>query len=299
MTGSIAVRKTYKLYIGGKFPRSESGRTLELTDATGRFWANIALASRKDLREAVLAASGAQPGWAAATPYLRGQILYRVAEVLAGRVDQFAAELVSAGEAADTAVATELVGEAIDRWVWYAGWADKLAQVAGTVNPVAGPFLNISRPEPVGVVGALCPDAGGFSALANIVPSILVGGNSVVLVVPPRLAPVAITLAETLATSDVPGGVVNVLTGSAAELGPWLAGHETVDALDLSGALGAEAPGATLRDLEILAARTLTRVYREPTATPGAAPDWRAEPLGANRALAFTETKTVWHPAGR
>jgi len=268
--GRIAVRKTYKLYIGGAFPRSESGRSFEVTGAGGGFLANAALASRKDARDAVVAARKAFPGWSGATAYNRGQVLYRVAEVLEGRRAQFADEVrLAVGGSHKSAFAE--VDAAVDRWVWYAGWSDKLAQVRGGANPVAGPYFNFSLPEPTGVV------------------AVLVSGNTVVVVASEKYPLPAVTLAEVLATSDVPGGVVNLLTGRVAEIAPWLASHMDVNAIDLAGALGA--PGALADDLAVAAAENLKRVVRLPVS------DWTAEP-GLDRMIATLETKTVWHPLG-
>ena len=283
-TTRLDVPKTYKLFIGGAFPRSESGRVTEVRDGEGRFVANVAKASRKDAREAVRAARKAQPGWAGATAYNRGQVLYRVAEVLEGRKAQFVDEL-QRTEGLSAARARSQVEEAIDLWVWHAGWTDKIAQVAGSANPVAGPYFNISVPEPTGVVAIVAPQSQGLLGLTSVVAPALVMGNAVV-VVPAASSPlVAISLAEVLATSDLPGGVVNVLTGDPAELAPWLAGHADVNALDL--------PGAGDLDwvaLEVAAADTLKRVIRP---EPGLAPET------PQRILALTETKTVWHTKSR
>jgi acyl-CoA reductase-like NAD-dependent aldehyde dehydrogenase len=279
----LSIPKTYKLSIGGAFPRSESGRTYEVTTPKGGFLANAALASRKDARDAVVAARAAQSGWAGATAYNRGQVLYRVAELLEGRRDQFVEEL-RASEGASAAAATKQVDAAIDAWVWYAGWTDKYSQVAGSGNPVAGPFFNISVPEPTGVVAAIAPQGvpgGSLLGFVTTVAPILVAGNTVVVIADEKRPLSAISLAEVLATSDVPGGVVNVLTGSPAELAPWLAGHADVNALDLAGAGALD-----WVDLEIAAADTLTRVLPPEAGLPG---------LSLNRILAFTETKTVWH----
>ena len=299
----LDVRKTYKLYIGGKFPRSESGRTYEVRSAAGAFLANAALASRKDARDAVKAALAAQPKWAAATAYNRGQVLYRVAEVLEGRREQFVAEVADAeGLAAESASA--VVDAAIDRWVWYAGWSDKIAQVAGNANPVAGPYFNLSVPEPTGVVAVVAPQASSLLGLVSVVAPVIVSGNTCIVVASQERPLPAITLTEVLGTSDLPGGVVNVLTGSTAEVTPWLASHEAVRALDLAGATGL--PGGELLDwgaFEAAAAPTLTRVVRPagdlPSTEPAVEPDWTAPPPGPARILAFTETKTVWHPKGR
>jgi acyl-CoA reductase-like NAD-dependent aldehyde dehydrogenase len=273
MSERVAVRKTYKLFIGGKFPRSESGRSYHVQQA------NVALSSRKDVRDAVVAARAAVKGWAGATAYNRGQILYRVAEMLEGRRDQFIGLDVPAAE----------VDEAIDRWVWYAGWADKLAQVYGNANPVAGPFFNVSTPEPTGVVGVVAPGESALLGLVSVVAPAIVSGNTVVVLAAEERPLPAVTLAEVLATSDLPGGVVNVLTGRVAETAPWLAGHMDVNAIDLTGVDDA----ALARTLEENAADNLKRVVRAP-ATPI---DWTADP-GIGRMTAFLETKTVWHPKG-
>ena len=279
----VAVRKTYKLFIGGAFPRSESGRSYVVTSAGGDFLANAALASRKDVRDAVVAARKAFPGWAGATAYNRGQVLYRIAELLEGRRDQFVAE-VRDGALGDAAE----VDAAIDRWVWYAGWADKLAQVHGNANPVAGPYFNLSAPEPTGVVGVVAPPESALLGLVSVVAPVIVSGNTaVVLAAEDRPLP-AITLAEVLATSDLPGGVVNILTGRVVETAPWLAGHLDVNALDLTGAADPELATA----LEADAAENLKRVRRRVRDA-----DWYAEP-GLDRMTAFLETKTVWHPKG-
>jgi acyl-CoA reductase-like NAD-dependent aldehyde dehydrogenase len=263
----LAVRKTYKLYIGGAFPRSESGRTY-LVDGD-----NVALASRKDVRDAVTAARKAQAKWAGATAYNRGQVLYRVAEMIEGRRAEFEALGVDGAE----------VDAAIDRWVWYAGWSDKIAQVWGSANPVAGPYFNLSSPEPTGVVGVVAPAS--LLGLVSVVAPAIVTGNTVVVLAPGPQA--AVTLAEVLATSDVPGGVVNILTGRPAETAPWLASHDDVNALDLTGV---DDP-VLAADLERSAAGNLKRVLR-----PGAG-DFAADP-GLHPMTALLETKTVWHPKG-
>ncbi|MBD5787060.1 aldehyde dehydrogenase family protein [Cellulosimicrobium terreum] len=292
----LGVRKTYKLYVGGKFPRSESGRTYEVLDAKGRFLANVAQGSRKDAREAVLAARSAQAGWAGATAYNRGQVLYRVAEVLEGRRDQLVAE-VAAGEGLTARQAELAVSEAIDRWVWYAGWTDKVAQVAGAANPVAGPYFNISSPEPTGVVVVLAPQRSSLLGLVSTIAPPLVMGNAVVVVASEDRPVPAVTLAEVLATSDVPGGVVNVLTGRTKELAPPLASHMDVNAIDLGGAVDAD--GVGWGELEAAAADSVKRVLRPALDRRGndAEPDWTQAPL-PQRILAYTETKTVWHPKG-
>jgi len=288
VSARLEVRKTYKLFIGGTFPRSESGRTYEVRSADGAFLANAALASRKDARDAVVAARKAQPGWAGATAYNRGQVLYRVAELMEGRRAQFVEE-VAAGEGLRAKAAEAAVDAAIDRWVWYAGWTDKVAQVAGNANPVAGPYFNLSVPEPTGVVAVLAPQSSSLLGLVSVLAPVLVTGNTAVVVSSEERPLPAITLSEVLATSDVPGGVVNVLTGRAAELAPPLAGHLDVNAIDLTGATHLDWAA-----LEAEAAENLKRVLR-PAETE---PDWAATPDGPRRILAFTETKTVWHPKG-
>ena len=283
----VEVRKTHKLFIGGAFPRSESGRTYEVIDAKGEFLANMAQASRKDARDAVLAARSAFAKWSTATAYNRGQVLYRIAEVMEGRRDQFIAEI-EQGEGASTKKATSQLDAAIDRWVWYAGWADKFAQVIGNTNPVAGPYFNFSIPEPTGVVAAVAPQEHSILGLNSVIAPIITTGNACI-VMPSPVHPIpAITLAECLATSDVPGGVVNILTGAPAEVMPWLAEHANVNALDLTGIIDE----SVAADLERQAAVTVKRV-RPPK--PGA--DWYATPT-LSRIRAFTEIKTVWHPLG-
>jgi acyl-CoA reductase-like NAD-dependent aldehyde dehydrogenase len=286
MADRLEVRKTYKLYLGGAFPRSESGRTYEVTDTKGHFLANAAWASRKDARDAVVAARGAFAKWSGATAYNRGQVLYRVAEVMEGRHGQFVEE-VAAGEGLSHSKATAAVDAAIDRWVWYAGWTDKLAAVLGGTNPVAGPYFDFSFPEPTGVVAVLAPQRSSLLGLVSVLAPVLAGGNTAVVVSSKERPLPAVTLAEVLATSDVPGGVVNVLTGDSAELGPWLAEHADVDALDLAGA------GPVAAELERSAADTIKRVLRAPADEP----DWAADP-GLDRMRPFLETKTVWHPIG-
>jgi acyl-CoA reductase-like NAD-dependent aldehyde dehydrogenase len=284
MSDRVSVAKTYKLYIGGAFPRSESGRSYPVRDAKGGFLANAAQASRKDVRDAVAAARKAFPGWSGATAYNRGQVLYRVAELLEGRREQFVAE-VAAGEGKR---AQSIVDAAVDRWVWYAGWADKVATVLGAANPVAGPYFSFSVPEPTGVVGVLAPQSSSLLGLVSVLAPAIVTGNTAVVVTSQDRPLPAITLSEVLATSDVPGGVVNILTGRTAELAPWLASHADVNALDLTGA-----PETLRTDLERSAAGTVKRVLR----APGTEPDW-ARPPDIRRLRAFLETKTVWHPMG-
>ncbi|MFB9209071.1 aldehyde dehydrogenase family protein [Nonomuraea spiralis] len=277
----LSVRKTYKLYIGGAFPRSESGRSYPVTSPKGDFLANASRASRKDARDAVVAARKAFPGWSGATAYNRGQILYRVAEMLEGRRGQFAEELGTGKKAA-----LEAVDAAVDRLVWYAGWSDKITSVRGAANPVAGPYFNLSSPEPTGVVAVVAP-ADPLLGLVSVVAPVIVTGNTCVVVASEPSPLASITLAEVLATSDLPGGVVNVLTGRQAELAPWLAAHMDVNALDLTGVEDAD---LALR-CEQEAAENLKRVLRP------VHEDWTADP-GIGRMTRFLETKTVWHPAG-
>jgi acyl-CoA reductase-like NAD-dependent aldehyde dehydrogenase len=276
----LTIPKTYKLYIGGKFPRSESGRTYEVLAADGGFLANAAQASRKDARDAVVAARAAVSGWSGATGYNRGQVLYRIAELLEGRRAQFVDEIVS-GEGVTAAAASAQVDRAIDAWVWYAGWADKYVQVAGNGNPVSGPYFNLSTPEPSGVVAVVAPEGSSLLGLVSVIAPAVVTGNTVVVVASGSLPLSAISLSEVLATSDVPGGVINVLTGSAAEIAPWLASHADVNGLDLAGAENLD-----WVELQIAAADTLKRVLTPITGIPAPSLD---------RMLAFTETKTVWH----
>jgi acyl-CoA reductase-like NAD-dependent aldehyde dehydrogenase len=263
--GRLPVKKTYKLFIGGDFPRSESGRTYE---AEGQ---NVARASRKDLRDAVRVARGAQPKWAGMTAYNRGQVLYRVAEMLEARTPEFTT---LTGDEAE-------VNEAVDRFVWYAGWADKLAQVLGSANPVAGPYFNFTVPEPTGVVGVLAPEEPPLLGLVSRLAPVLVGGNTAVVVASQSRPLAAIELAEVLATSDVPGGVVNLLTGRKDELAPVLAAHMDVNALDVTGADG------DVPELERLAADNVKRIVRG-----------SGEEQSAWEIAEFLELKTVWHPMG-
>jgi acyl-CoA reductase-like NAD-dependent aldehyde dehydrogenase len=286
MSERVEVRKTYKLYIGGKFPRSESGRSYEVTDSKGHFLANPALASRKDARDAVVAARAAFAGWSGASAYNRGQVLYRVAEVMEGRREQLVTE-VAAAEGATRRKAELLVDTAVDRWVWYAGWTDKLAQVVGGANPVAGPFFNFSVPEPTGVVAVVAPQRSSLLGLVSVLAPVIATGNTAVVVASRTMPIPAVTLSEVLATSDVPGGVVNILTGAPWEMAPWLASHMDVNAIDLAGS------GLDGVDLEKAAADNLKRVRRPVDADF----DWASEP-GLERLTAFLETKTVWHPVG-
>lgn len=277
----LTVPKTYKLFIGGKFPRSESGRVYPVSTPKGVFVANAAWGSRKDVRDAVVAARAAVSGWSGTTAYNRGQVLYRIAEVLEGRRDQFIEEIVQV-EGVTTKSAEAQVDKAIDLWIWYAGWADKYTQVAGQGNPVSGPYFNLSVPEPTGVVGAIAPQhAGSLLGLVATIAPILVSGNTVV-VVPRHSAPLAaISFAEVMATSDVPGGVVNIVTGDPAELAPWMASHADINAMDLAGA-----GDLNWAELQIAAAETLMRTVEPVEGIPAAS---------LERITAFTEVKTVWH----
>jgi acyl-CoA reductase-like NAD-dependent aldehyde dehydrogenase len=284
----LEVRKTYKLYVGGAFPRSESGRSYQVNDHKGGFLANASLASRKDGRDAVVAARKAFGGWSGRTGYNRGQVLYRVAEVLEGRRAQFVDE-VQHCEGLGKRQAENVVDSSVDRLVWYAGWADKIAQVVGGANPVAGPYFNFSLPDPTGVVAVVAPQDSSLLGLVSVVAPVVVTGNTTVVVSSYRRPLPAVTLSEVLATSDVPGGVVNVLTGDAAEVAPWLASHMDVNAIDLTGVDDRE----LARSLEESAAENLKRVLRAPAGTT----DWTEDP-GIERLTAFLETKTVWHPIG-
>ncbi|MFB8269317.1 aldehyde dehydrogenase family protein [Streptomyces sp. NPDC055955] len=283
----LTVLKTYKLYVGGKFPRSESGRVYEVSDSKGKWLANAPLSSRKDARDAVVAARKAFGGWAGATAYNRGQVLYRVAEMLEGRRDQFVREVADA-EGLSKSKAAAVVDAAIDRWVWYAGWTDKIGQVVGGANPVAGPFFNLSTPEPTGVVAVLAPQKSSFLGLVSVIAPVIATGNTAVVIASETSPLPALLLGEVLATSDVPGGVVNVLSGRTAEIAAPLAAHQDVNAIDLTGA-----DADLARDLEIAAADNLKRV-RRPQAVDT---DWTTDP-GTDRLTSFLETKTVWHPTG-
>ena len=274
----LEVKKTYKLYINGAFPRSESGRIYEVTDAKGNFIANPALASRKDLRDAVVAARAAQPGWAKATAYNRGQILYRIAEMLEGRADQIANEISATSGVTDKKAHEQLMA-AIDRWVWYAGWSDKLAAAFGSTNPVAGPYYNFTIPEAQGVIAVAPKDE--FLAFIDSIAPVITSGNSVIALVPGASAVPAMTFAEVLATSDLPHGVINILTGSHDELAPWAASHMDIDGMDISGI--DKKKRTTLKEA---GAENLKRIHHfDDAQTP-------------SRIYAFMEAKTVWHPIG-
>jgi acyl-CoA reductase-like NAD-dependent aldehyde dehydrogenase len=279
----VSVAKTYKLYIGGAFPRSESGYTFEVTDPSGKFAANAAQASRKDARDAVVAARKAHPGWASATAYNRGQVLYRIAEMLEGRSEQLAEEI-RIQEGVTIVAARKQVQESIDTWVWYAGWADKYSQVVGHQNPVAGPYFGLSVPEPNGVVAAWADSSDkGYSLLGLVhsVAPIIVSGNTVVVGSHPTQPLPAMTFAEVLHSSDVPGGVVNILTGVREGYSSWLAHHKDVNALDLLGA--SELDWA---DLEAAGGETLKRLVT---------PARPVQPVGLERIRAFVDIKTIWH----
>ncbi len=282
----LAVSKTYKLFVGGAFPRSESGRTYQARDTKGNFTANVALASRKDLRDAVVAARKGYAAWSKATAYNRGQVIYRIAEMLEGRRTEFV-ELIMSSTGVSAKVATAEVEAAIDRLVHYAGWTDKLAAVLGSTNPVSSPYFSYSAPEPTGVVGILAPAGSPLLGLISVIAPVIAGGNSCVVIAAEQDPCVAMTFAEVVATSDVPGGVINILTGRIAELAPHLAAHADVNALDLTGA-----DAELRRSLEQAAAQTVKRVY-----VPKGVPDFRAAP-GTARLRAFLEIKTVWHPTG-
>jgi acyl-CoA reductase-like NAD-dependent aldehyde dehydrogenase len=279
MSERLPVRKTYKLFIGGGFVRSESGRY----DRAGDF--NVPRGSRKDVRDAVAAARKAGAPWTARTAYNRGQILYRIAEMLEGRRDQYVAEVADA-EGLSKSKAAAQVDAAIDRWVWYAGWTDKIAQVVGGGNPVAGPFFNLSSPEPTGVVAVLAPQKSSFLGLVSVVAPVIATGNTAVVIASEKSPLPALSLGEVLATSDLPGGVVNVLSGRTAEIAAPLAAHQDVNAIDLAGA-----DEVLAKDLEIAAADNLKRVLRPQPV------DYTKTP-GTDRLTAFLETKTVWHPMG-
>ena len=274
----VDVKKTYKLFINGAFARSESGRVFEVTAKSGDFIANPALASRKDLRDAVTAARAAQSGWAKATAYNRGQILYRIAEMLEGRAEQFESEIALTSQLT-AAKAKAQVTDAIDRWVWYAGWSDKLQAVSGATNPVSGPFFNFSISEPQGVI-AIASDV-SFIDFIDAIAAAVVSGNTAVVLVPGSLAVPAMTFAEVLATSDLPAGVINILTGSLDELAPWAASHMDIDGFDISG-IQKKKHG----ELKVAGAENLKRIH---AFSNGQSP---------SKILAFMESKTVWHSVG-
>jgi len=276
----IDVNKTYKLFIGGAFPRSESGRVYEIKGANKKFIANPSLASRKDLRDAVVAAKSAQPGWANATAFNRGQILYRIAEIMEGRSEQFVDEI-CALEGVTNKVAKTQVEAAIDTWVWYSGWCDKLSSVTGSLNQVSGPFYNFTTPEPLGVVAIFAENKPSLLGVVRTLAPVLAGGNSAVLIASENYPLPAITLSEALATSDVPGGVVNILTGKSVELAPWVGSHMEIDGVDVAGLSKKQE-----EELKLVGADNLKRIFRFN-------PDNHPE-----RILSFMEQKTVWHPIG-
>ena len=276
----IDVNKTYKLFIGGAFPRSESGRVYEIKGANKKFIANPALASRKDLRDAVVVAKAAQSGWANATAFNRGQILYRVAEIMQGRSDQFIDEI-CALEGVTNKLAKTQVEEAIDTWVWYSGWCDKLSSVTGSLNQVSGPFYNFTTPEALGVVAIFAENKPSLLGVVRTLAPVIASGNSAVLIASESYPLPAITLSEVLATSDVPGGVVNILTGKIAELAPWVGSHMEIDGVDVAGLSKKQE-----EELKLVGADNLKRIFRfSPTNHP-------------ERILSFMEQKTVWHPIG-
>ncbi|MEY4657565.1 MAG: hypothetical protein RL466_378 [Actinomycetota bacterium] len=274
----LEVKKTYKLFINGAFPRSESGRVFEVISSKGEFIANPCLASRKDLRDSVTAARAAQHGWAKATAYNRGQILYRIAEMLEGRAEQCASEI-SATSSLTPLKARLLVNEAIDRWVWYAGWSDKLPAISGATNPVAGPYYNFTIPEPLGVVVVCASDS--FIEFIDAIAASVVSGNTVIALVSGGLSVPAMTFAEILATSDLPAGVINLLTGSLDELAPWAASHMDIDGFDISAIAKKKRA-----ELKVAGAENLKRFH---------VADGKLSP---SRILAFMEQKTVWHTVG-
>ena len=276
----IDVKKTYKLFIGGAFPRSESGRTYEVKDAKGNFIANPSLASRKDLRDAVVAARSAHGGWSGATAFNRGQILYRIAEMMEGRTAQFVDEIVAL-EGVTPSTAKKQVEEAIDLWVWYSGWCDKIGSIYGSTNAVSGSFYNFTIPESLGVVTVFAPAKPSLLGLVQSLAPVLAGGNTAIVIASEKYPLSAITLSEALGTSDLPGGVVNILTGSCAELAPWAGSHMDIDGIDASGLSTAQE-----KDLRIAGADNLKRIFRF------------KEAKSPQRVLSFMENKTVWHPIG-
>ena len=276
----IDVKKTYKLFIGGKFPRSESGRSYEINDSKGKFIANPCQASRKDLRDSVVAARGAFAGWSSATAFNRGQILYRIAEIMEGRTAQFVDEIVAL-EGCTPSQAKKQVEEGIDLWVWYSGWCDKISAIYGSTNPVSGSFYNFTVPESLGVVGVFPAPKKSLLNLVEALAPVLAGGNTAVLVASEKLALSAITLSECLSTSDLPPGVVNILTGITSELAPWMASHMDVDGLDATGLSAALEKQSRIDGVD-----NLKRIFRfKESASP-------------ERILSFMENKTVWHPIG-
>ena len=281
----VEIRKTYKLFIGGAFPRSESGRSYEVVDSEGNFVANPAMASRKDARDAVVAARSAFPNWSGATAFNCSQILYRVAELMESRREEFI-DGVSLGDSIGKGKAGKIVDAAIDRWVWYAGWSDKLGSILGATNPVAGPYYNFSIPEPVGVVALIAPQDSSLLGLIDLLGAALTTGNTVVALANETAPLPAITLSEVLATSDVPAGVVNILTGRTNEVAPWLASHMDVDAINLAGVAAED-----VRKLAGEATDNLKRVIAPKSR------DWLQTPT-LEAMTSLLEIKTVWHPIG-
>ena len=281
MPGKIPIAKTYKLFIDGAFPRSESGRTFSVNNYEGELIANVSQASRKDFREAVRAARSAQSPWASRTAYNRGQILYRVAEMLESRKIEFVELLKSTG--LNGKAAKSEVEEAIHRWVWYAGWSDKYSQVLGSVNPVSGPYFNFTVPEPTGVVGIIAPTEPSMMGLVSRLVPAIVSGNTVVVVSQGQSSLTSITIGEVLATSDVPEGVVNILTGDQSELLPWMIGHMDVNAVDISG-ISPETDRTLLEEASLNVKRVISR---------------KVEEESLELISDFLEMKTVWHPVGR
>ncbi len=279
MSNRIDVKKTYKLFINGAFPRTESGRTYEVKSAKGVFIANPCLASRKDLKDAVVAARAAQPGWNKASAYNKGQILYRIAEMLEGRRAQFVDEIILTTGVTKLKADKE-VTESVDRLVWYAGWSDKLSSLSGALNPVAGPYYNFTVPESMGVIAAIAPESPSLLGLIDAIAPIIVGGNTVIVLASTKAPLSAMSFAEVIATSDVPAGVINILTGKKDEIAPWMASHMDIDGFDISG-LPPKSHGA----IRIAGAENLKRIFSFKSADPG-------------RILAFLENKTVWHPIG-
>ena len=280
MSKRIDVKKTYKLFIGGAFPRTESGRTYEVKNSKGIFIANPCMASRKDLKDAVVAARAAQTGWSQATAYNRGQILYRIAEMLEGRCDQFIAEICELTGVTPKKASDE-VEASIDLLVWYAGWTDKISALDGATNPVAGPYYNFTIPEALGVVGFIAPKKSPLLGFVAGVAPIIASGNTVIALASESAPLPAMSFAEVIATSDVPSGVINILTGKSTELAPWFASHMDIDGLDITGL-----DTKLITEIKVAGAQNLKRIHSfKEVAAPG-------------RILAFMESKTVWHPIG-
>jgi len=276
----IDVNKTYKLFIGGAFPRSESGRVYEVKGANKKFIANPSLASRKDLRDAVVAAKSAHSGWANATAFNRGQILYRIAEIMEGRSEQFIDEICEL-EGVTSKAAKIQIEEAIDTWVWYSGWCDKLSSVTGSLNQVSGPFYNFTSPEALGVVAIFAENKPSLLGVVRTLAPVIAGGNAAVLIASESYPLSAITLSEVIATSDMPAGVVNILTGKSSELAPWVGAHMEIDGVDVAGLSKKQE-----EELRLVGADNLKRVFRFSSINH---PD---------RITSFMEQKTVWHPIG-